>query len=36
MPNSAPSLGQRLLRRKPIETFIAQSQAHSHGSELKR
>ena len=34
--NSAPSLAQRLLRRKPIETFVAQSQSHGHGAELKR
>ena len=34
--NTAPSLAQRLLRKKPIETFITQSQAHGHGAELKR
>ena len=34
--NSAPSLAQRLLRQKPIETFVAQLQSHHHGAELKR
>ena len=36
MPDRAPNLGQRLLRRKPIEMFLAQSQAHGQGGELRR